>query len=113
MVGVFKCPDYYICADLSWILENLQKPLGSLVELQLVYKDESKGLIMLDPTLGLNPIEDDRNTQQVEMAVKILYYLPQSKIYKPLAKHLHGLNKPMIRPVIKRLNSLCGIREND
>ena len=113
MVGVFKCPDYYLCADLSWKLEYLEKPLSSLVELQLVHKDESRGLIMLDPTLGLNPIEDYRVTAQVEMAVKVLHYLPQSKIYKPLAKYLHTLNKPLIRPVIKKLNSMCGIRENE
>jgi len=68
---------------------------------------------MLDPTLGLNPIEDYRVTAQVEMAVKVLHYLPQSKIYKPLAKYLHTLNKPLIRPVIKKLNSMCGIRENE
>jgi hypothetical protein len=113
MVGVFKCPDYYLCADLSWKLEELQKPLASLVELQLVHKDETKGLIMLDPTLGMNPIESYKTPQQVEMAVKILHHLPQSKIYKPLSKHLHGLNKPLIRPVIKKLNSLCGIRDNE
>lgn len=113
MVGVFKCPDYYLCADLSWKLEDLQKSLGSLVELQLVHKDESKGLIMLAPTLGLNPIEDYRSPLQVQMAVKILHYLPQSKIYRPLVKHLIALNKPSIKPVIKKLNSLCGLRDSE
>ena len=113
MVGVFMCPDYYLCADLSWKLEDLQKALGSLVEKQLVEKDESKGLIMLDPNLGLNPIQRYRFPQQVQMAVKILHFLPQSKIYRPLAKHLHALNKPLIRPVIKKLNSMCGIRDTD
>jgi hypothetical protein len=113
MVGVFKCPDYYLCADLSWKLEDLKKALASLDEMHLVYKDESKGLIMLDPTLGLNPIEDYRVPAQVDMAVKVLHFLPQSKIYKPLSKYLRTLNKPLIRPVIKKLNSLCGIRDNE
>lgn len=49
-------------------MEDLQKPLASLVELQLVYNDGSKSLIMLNPTLGMNPIEDYRTTGQVEMA---------------------------------------------
>jgi hypothetical protein len=113
MVGVFKCPKGYLCADLKWELDVLQKALSSLVELHLVYNDESKSLIMLDPTLGMNPIESYKTPQQVEMAVKVLHYLPQSKIYKPLSKHLHGLNKPLIRPVIKKLNSLCGIHDNE
>lgn len=113
MVGVFKCPDYYLCADLKWNMEDLKKFLSSLVDLELVYKDESKGLIMLDPALGLNPIEGYKTTQQAEMAVKVLHYLPQSRIYRPLVKHLITLNKPLIKPVIKKLNSLCGLRDSE
>jgi hypothetical protein len=113
MVGVFECPKYYLCADLSWNPEETETRLGHLVEIGLVYKDDSKGLVMLDPALGLNPIEDYRTPQQVEMAVKILHHLPQSKIYRPLVKHLVALNKPSIKPVIKKLYSLCGLRDND
>lgn len=113
MVGVFKCPDYYLCADLSWKLEDLQKALASLVEIQLVYKDESKSLLMIDPALGMNPIEGYRNPQQVDMAVKVLHHLPQSRIYRPLVKYLSTLNKPLIKPVIRKLNSLCGLRDSE
>jgi len=113
MVGVFECPKYYLCADLSWNPEETETRLGHLVEIGLVYKDDSKGLVMLDPALGLNPIEDYRSPLQVQMAVKILHHLPHSKIYRPLVKHLITLNKPSIKPVIKKLNSLCGLRDSE
>lgn len=113
MVGVFVCPKYYLCADLSWNPEETGTRLGHLDELGLVYKDDSKGLIMLDPTQGLNPIENYRTPQQVDMAVKVLHHLPHSKIYRPLVKHLLTLNKPSIKPVIKKLNSLCGLRDSE
>jgi len=113
MVGVFKCPDFYLCADMSWKMEDLQKHLASLVDIGLVYKDEPRSLIMIDPTLGMNPIESYRTPQQVEMAVKVLHHLPQSKIYRPLVKYLTPLNKPLIKPAIKKLYSLCGLRDND
>ena len=106
MVGVFKCPNMYLCADLRWEMVDLNKALGSLVELKLVYNDENKGLIMLDPALGMNPIENYRTSQQVEMAVKVLHHLPQSRIYRTLHEYLSNLDKPLIKPVIKKLISL-------
>jgi hypothetical protein len=113
MVGVFECPKYYLCADLSWNPEETGTRLGHLEEIGLVYKDDSKGLIMLDPGLGLNPIADYRTPQQIEMAVKVLHHLPHSKIYRPLVKYLHTLNKPSIKPVIRKLNSMCGLRDSE
>jgi len=113
MVGVFVCPKYYLCADLSWNPEDTGTRLDHLEELQLVYRDDSKGLIMIDPTHGLNPIENYRTSQQVDVAVKVLHHLPHSKIYRPLAKHLVSLNKPLIKPVIKKLNSMCGLRDSE
>jgi len=87
-------------------MADLNKALGSLVELKLVYNDENKGLIMLDPALGMNPIENYRTSQQVEMAVKVLHHLPQSRIYRTLHEYLSNLDKPLIKPVIKKLISL-------
>ena len=106
MLGVFRCPNAYLMADLSWKIERVDENLNRLIEIQLVYNDPEKSLLMIDPTLEMNPIEDYRNAPTVNCALKVLHFLPPSKIYEPLVVRLKSLNRPLIDPIIKKLQKL-------
>ena len=113
MVGVFLCTKWYLCSDLKWNPERVEKSLSHLMELKLVYNDERLGILMIDPSLGMNPIDEFRSPSQIKGAMKVMAFLPPSKIYKPLIAHLEALKRPWLKPIQRKLNELIGRRDSD
>lgn len=107
MNGVFFCPKVYLLGDLKWKADRLEDPFASLVEKGLILYDYHQELLMIHPDLGLNPIGEFRTPNSVKAAVSLLEHMPPSEIFKPLLAYLDTLKKPLLRPLLKKIEVLA------
>jgi len=92
-LGIFVLPKGYICEDLGWSMERLNKPFAELLSQGFILYDERVKLICIKNHLKHNPIE---NQNQVKSAKKILEQLPKSSLFLTI---LEQLNKEYHKPL--------------
>ena len=96
-IGIFVIPKMYICCDLKWDTERLDKPFEELLHRGFILFDENVNLVCIINHLKHNPLE---NANQTKAAIKILILLPKSSIFNNI-KSL--LTKPFHKPLLELL----------
>ncbi|NPV72119.1 MAG: DnaD domain protein [Firmicutes bacterium] len=102
ILGCFVLPKLYICADLRWTPEQLQRPFAKLLDDDFIEYDEKASLVLVRKWLRHNPIE---NGNQATAAIKVLQELPKSPLLKELANIVREQNKPHLRLLLKEIEN--------
>lgn len=100
ILGCHVLPKLYICADLGWNMERLDKAFLKLLDDGFIQYDDTNNLIFIANYLKHNPIE---NGNQAKGAEKQLAELPKSPLLQDLKQSLKQFEKPFLKPLIERI----------
>lgn len=95
-IGFYYLPLSYAAEDLKWPLNKLNKPMKTLIDLNIITYDYENQLMLINNHFKHNPLE---NHNQAKWAGKIINSLPQS----PLFDCFYQLIKPFHKPFMQQL----------
>lgn len=101
ILGCYVLPKLYICADLEWSIERLDKPFQRLLDDRYIKYDNNCRLLFITNYLAHNPIN---NGNQATGAIKQLKEIPKSLLLQDLKRSIERLDKPFLEPLLKQIS---------
>lgn len=100
ILGCYVLPKLYICADLEWSTERLDKPFQKLLDDGYIKYDNNCRLLFITNYLAHNPIS---NGNQATGAGKQLREIPKSPLLQELKRSIERLDKPFLKPLLEQI----------
>jgi len=100
IVGCYVLPKGYICEDLGWSAQKLQKSFTKLQKDDFILYDGEVRLVLVKNYLKHNPIE---NPNQANAVLAVIKELPKSPLLDELKRLLEPFSKLFTEPLLQPL----------
>lgn len=97
--GLFRLPKAYICADLGWSPERLDKPFATLLRDDFIRYDETVSVMLLTNALKWNPTD---NANHAKGAAKRVSVVPETPLLADFIQLAERYDKRLYEALVEQ-----------